>query len=103
MASYTPLPVDVLLPICRHLGELHMTSVVAFALVCKDWEAIARTVLHRSISFVVTSRSRLAYDVDECRSRLQRTTSFKHVRYLEIAGPGFVHKRGRILQQTLED
>jgi len=101
MASYTPLPVDVLLPICRHLAEINITSVVAFALVCKEWEAIARTVLHRSISFVATSRTRLAYDVNECRLRLQRTASSKHVRCLEIAGPGFVHKRGSILQQRL--
>jgi hypothetical protein len=92
MSSYAPLPTDVLLLICWHLGERDIGSVITFALVCKEWEAIARTLLHQSISFVVTSQARLAEDVNKCKSRLERTASFKYVRRLEIAGPGFVYQ-----------
>jgi len=91
MSSHAPLPTDVLLIICGHLGERDVESVITFALVCKEWEAIARTLLHQSISFVVTSQAELAEDVKKCNSRLERTASFKYVRRLEIAGPGFVY------------
>jgi hypothetical protein len=86
------LPVEVLLAVCEYLGDTNMENVVVFALVCKKCESVAKTVLYRIISFVVTSQTRLESDIRQCRSRLQRDAGFGCVRFLEIAGAGCVAK-----------
>lgn len=86
------LPVEVLLAVCEYLGDTNMKDVVAFALLCKKCESVAKTVLYRIMSFVVTSQTRLESDICQCRSRLQRDAGFGCVRFLEIAGAGCVAK-----------
>lgn len=93
MPRHPVLPADIILPICEYLGESDVASVLNFALVYKEWEAISHVVLHRNISIAVTNWEKLAHDVEDCRSFLQRTSSFGLVHSLEITGPGWELRR----------
>ncbi|GIZ45602.1 hypothetical protein CKM354_000876100 [Cercospora kikuchii] len=86
--SSTQLPFDILLLVCDCLAQIHAASSQNFALVCTEWRAVAKVFQHRSISIFINSERLLKADVEDCLESLKRTNSLKHVRRLEIAGPG---------------
>ncbi|PIA94553.1 hypothetical protein CB0940_08140 [Cercospora beticola] len=87
MAS-TQLPSDILLLVCDYLAQIHPASSRNFASVCAEWRAVAKIFQHRSISIFINSAELLKEDAEDCLADLKRTNSVRHVRRLEIAGPG---------------
>lgn len=78
------LSVEILLEICECLGQSHPASIKYFALVCKQWAAVASKFQYRSISIQLTSGHGLKRHVEKCAKALKNTDGFKHVKRLEV-------------------
>ncbi|PPJ52848.1 hypothetical protein CBER1_11262 [Cercospora berteroae] len=93
------LSVEILLEICECLGRIHPASIEYFALVCKEWAAVARKFQYRSISIPLRSGHGLKRHVEKCTKALKDIDAFKYVGRLEVTAlpraPNEVHPEGR--------
>jgi len=81
--NFEGLPGEIVLRICEYVEGTHKSSLLTFALVSKQCNCAATTLLFRTIKISVRGREQLAYDVHNI---LQRAFSFKHVRRLVVEG-----------------
>ncbi|KAK0735939.1 hypothetical protein B0T21DRAFT_365967 [Apiosordaria backusii] len=84
-------PLEILLHICELLSHAHEPSLRCFALASKYCYAIASCLLFRTITFKITTPSKLQAHVRECTRLLQRDGAFHHVRRLVLVSGGFEH------------
>jgi len=77
------MPVEILQLICSYLNS---KTLFAFALTSKRCHFMASVRIFRKIHFTVLSRKKLQLDVDRWSRILERASSFKHVRHLDIDG-----------------
>ncbi|KAL2020993.1 hypothetical protein VTK56DRAFT_7767 [Thermocarpiscus australiensis] len=92
MASPTliNLPVEILFHICEILDDDRVPAPVpgllAFAQTSKRLNAVAASVLFRTITFTVITPARLSRHTRECEELLRRRNAFRHVRRVVIHG-----------------
>ncbi|KAK4170857.1 hypothetical protein QBC36DRAFT_148759, partial [Triangularia setosa] len=77
-------PLEILLHICELLSHAHEPSLRCFALASKYCYSIASCLLFRTITFNITTPSKLQTHVRECTRLLQRDGAFHHVRRLVL-------------------
>ncbi|KAK4203621.1 hypothetical protein QBC40DRAFT_274637 [Triangularia verruculosa] len=79
-------PLEILLHICELLNHIHEPSLRSFALSNKYCYSVACGLLFRSLTFNITTPSRLRTHVRKCSRLLQRDDAFHHVRRVVLVG-----------------
>ncbi|KAL2134797.1 hypothetical protein VTI74DRAFT_10781 [Chaetomium olivicolor] len=80
------LPAEILLRICELLSQVHKPSLGSFALANKHCYCIASALLFRTLTFNITTPSKLRAHTRKCVSFLRRSHAFHHVRCIVLVG-----------------
>lgn len=83
-SSFEGLPHEIVLSICRYVGDTHKASLSALALTSKRCHAAAVVYLFRTVRLNARHLERFRNDAQKCTDVLERTQSFGTVHRLVV-------------------